>query len=334
MRWKALAALCATAATLAAPNAPLDFLNHGRPVLDAHNCYPYEGKWADRISRALGAGFPVSIEQDLTWHLDPATGKGRIAISHSKETTGSEPGLREYFFERVRPIVERALSRNNRSEWPLIILHFDFKSEEPPLLQAVWDLVGEYQDWVTTAVKTSGARELSPFDAKPILVVTEDSDRQEEVFYNRVPVGAKLRIFGSAHTLGIRAGTREERMHLAAITPPETMLPLPATNYRRWWNNSWAEVEEGSQRRAGNWTPADAMRLDALVDRAHRLGYWIRFYTLDGFTADEDRGWDEGYNFGSREAVTKRWNAAIAAGVDFIATDQYEELARVLAAHR
>ena len=38
-----------------------------RVLLDAHNCYPYDGRWADRIDRALRAGFPLSIEQDLAW---------------------------------------------------------------------------------------------------------------------------------------------------------------------------------------------------------------------------------------------------------------------------
>ena len=32
------------------------------PLLDAHNCYPYEGRWTDRIDRALAVGFPVAIE--------------------------------------------------------------------------------------------------------------------------------------------------------------------------------------------------------------------------------------------------------------------------------
>jgi hypothetical protein len=36
------------------------------------------------------------------------------------------------------------------------------------------------------------------------------------------------------------------------------------------------------------------------------------------------------YNFGSREAVVERWKAAIAAGVNFIATNQYEVLATYL----
>jgi hypothetical protein len=56
------------------------------------------------------------------------------------------------------------------------------------------------------------------------------------------------------------------------------------------------------------------------------LGFWIRFYTLDGFSQKDDRGWDSGYNFGSREAVEQRWKAALAAGVNLIATDQYEDL--------
>jgi hypothetical protein len=89
-------------------------------------------------------------------------------------------------------------------------------------------------------------------------------------------------------------------------------------------------VEEGGQRNAGDWTAADDRRLRALVRHAHRLGYWIRFYTLDGFAPDENRGWEEGYNFGSRQAAMARWKAAIAAGVNLIATDQYEALAAAM----
>jgi hypothetical protein len=86
-------------------------------------------------------------------------------------------------------------------------------------------------------------------------------------------------------------------------------------------------VEEGGQNHAGNWTQADDARLRSLVDHAHKLGYWIRFYTLDGFTSVEDQGWGQYYNFGSLEAAALRWKAAVAAGVNFIATDQYEDLA-------
>jgi hypothetical protein len=316
------------ATALFAQRAPLEFLNHGQPVLDAHNCYPYDGRWGDRIDRALSSGFPVSIEQDLTWYVDPATGQGRVVVTHRKEADGSEPTLRDYFFERVRPFIERALRDNDRSRWPLIILHFDFKTEETPLLHAVWDLLGQYEAWITSAPQTKNPSELAALDRKPILVVTEDSDAQEEVFFKQVPPGATLRLFGSAHTAKIPGTSNEERAHYRATLAPEKLLMDRPTNYRRWWNNSWGEVEEGGQTRAGDWTAADAKRLRSLVDRAHSLGYWIRFYTLDGFPEGDDHGWDKGYNFGSIEAARIRWRAAISAGVDFIATDQYEDLAK------
>lgn len=314
-------------ATATAQSLHLDFLNHNQPIPDAHNCYPVEGQWADRIDRALKTGFPVAIEQDIAWYVDPVIGKGRAVLSHSKKTTGSEPSLRDYFFERVRPIVEQALRENDRSRWPLIVMHFDFKDERTPLLHAVWDVLGEYQDWISTAVKAADPHELAPIDPKPLLILTEDSDAQEEVFYRQLPAGARLRLFGSAATNEIAAATNAERDHLLATVPPERLLSAPPTNYRRWWNNSWFVVEEGGQRRAAAWTEADDRRLRALVSHAHQLGYWIRFYTLDGFTPGDGKGWDDAYNFGTYSAAVARWKAVIAAGVNLIATDQYEALA-------
>lgn len=198
------------------------------------------------------------------------------------------------------------------------------------MLHAVWNLLGEYESWITTAVKGSDPHELSPLEPKPILVITEDSDEQDEVFFRQVPVGAKLRVFGSAHTGDLETGSKEHRIDLAATLPPERLLTDPPTNYRRWWNNSWYLVEEGGQKHAGDWAAADDRRLHALVDHAHRLGYWIRFYTLDGFPPADGQGWDDGYNFHSKEAVLARWKAALAAGVNFIATDQYEDLAATM----
>jgi len=305
---------------LCAVSAAAQGLQMGRPMVDAHNCYPYDGQWGDRIDRALSAGFPVSIEQDLTWYVDPATGQEREVISHAVKALGNEPDLRHYFFERVRPIVERALQENKRDSWPLIVLHFDFKSNDARLLGSVWKLLEEYEPWLTTAKKSDNPAEMTPFDVKPILAVTEDDDTQENVFFREVPVGAKLLVFGSAHMN--RKGT-------VAMAPSELLTEKPTT-YRRWWNNSWAVVEDGGQNHAGEWTAADVTRLKSLVDYAHNAGFLIRFYTLDGFTAAEDRGWDKSYNFGSREAVVARWKAAIEAGVDFIATDQYEGLADVM----
>ncbi len=307
--------------------AQMDFLNGNRPVRDSHNCYPYGTRWTDRIDRALGIGMPVAIEQDLAWYVDPASGQGKVVVTHTPKTTGTEPTLRQYFFERVRPIIEKALKDNRQETWPLIVLHFDFKDNQAPLLHAVWQLLGEYEGWMSTAEKTADPHQLMPFNRKPLLVLTEDSDEQEKVFFDEVPLGSRLRLFGSAHTLPISEKNTAERNRLLATTPPEKLLNERPTNYRRWWNNSWYEVEEGGQPRAGDWTEADNNRLHALVDHAHKLGFWIRFYTLDGFTPAENRGWDKGYNFGSREAVEARWKAAFEAGVNLIATDQYEDFA-------
>jgi len=299
-------------------------------MVDAHNCYPYEGQWQDRLERALSTGMPVGIEQDLAWGVDKVTGQGAPVVSHSRELKGGEPTLREYFFEQVRPLVERSLRENNRTGWPLITVHFDFKDNRPELHQAVWDLLGEYESWITTAANVDDPNTLVPFDVKPLLVLTEDNDAQEKAFFHTLRVGERLRLFGSAHTAAFPGKSREELMHLAATAAPEVLLAEGPTNYRRWWNNSWAEVEEGGQRNAGAWTPADETRLKALVHHAHQLGFWIRFYTLDGFSETENRGWDQGYNFGSREAALVRWKAAIAAGVNLIATDQFEDLAATL----
>jgi hypothetical protein len=295
-----------------------------RTVLDCHNCYPYQGLYADRIDRALAQGFPVSIEQDLTWYVDPATGKGRIALFHGEKAVGNEPGLREYFFDKVRPIVEKALKDNDRSKWPVIYLHFDFKSVAPPLLEAVWNLLGEYQNWITTAPKLADSRALAPLDVKPVMVLTEEANEQEAYFYTRLKVGEKLRLFGSAVTI--------RHKNDQPLYDVKDIVPVPATNYRRWWNSAWNAVERGGQRQAAEWDDLDRRRLRALVDYAHRQGYAIRFYTLNGHTpeAGREKGLDANYNFGSREAVEKRWRAALEAGVDFIATDQVEDLAAVL----
>ena len=251
-----------------------------------------------------------------------------MVVSHTPKPTGTEPTLRDYFFEQVRPVVEKALAENKPKEWPLIILHFDFKDNQPAILHAVWQLLGEYEPWLSTAVKTNDPNSLSPIEIKPILAITEDSDAQQKVFFDDLPVGAKLRVFGSAHSHPVPKGMpMPELMHWAVTISPEELLSARPTNYRRWWNSSWYPVEEGGQNHAGDWTAADDARLRALVDHAHQLGYWVRFYTLDGFKPANDQGWGQYYNFGSKDAVILRWKAAIAAGVNFVATDQYEELA-------
>jgi hypothetical protein len=326
-----LAAMTLSSFAARAQGPDLNFLNHNEPILDAHNCYPYQGHWNDRIQRALNSGFPVSIEQDLAWYVDPATGKGRVVVSHTPKPIGDEPTLEDYFFKQVAPVMKKILAENKHSQWPLIVLHFDFKDNQTALLEGVWQVLGQHEDWLSTAVKTSDPNKLSPIERKPIFVITEEADEQQRVFYDNLPVGARMRLFGSAHTRQAPKNmTREQISHWLVSVSPEELISEKPTNYRRWWNGTWYEVEEGGEPRAGDWTPADDNRLHAIVDHAHQMGYWVRFYTLDGFAQADDQGWGMGYNFGSLEAVTLRWKAAIAAGINFIATNQYEALAPYL----
>jgi hypothetical protein len=288
-----------------------------RTLLDAHNAYPDRGRFADRIEVALATGLPVAIEQDLAWCAG-ADGAMAPRVSHEPTCVGGEPTLEAYFFERVRPIVEGALSRGPSADWPLITLNLDFKTNEPEHHAAVWALLGKYENWLTTAPRGADAAVVAPLRIGPVLVLTGSPDIQQVTFHDALAPGARLRVFGA----------------IAGIASPESSpvaLPraTPATNYRRWWNHPWrvVEAEAEGQREAGEWTPADAARLAALVADAHEHGLWIRFYTLNG-VAGQREGWTASYNFGSLEAAARRWRAAIDAHVDFIATDQYAEFAR------
>jgi hypothetical protein len=285
-------------------------------LLDAHNCYPQDGKWKERIDRALATGLPLAIEQDLHY------AGGHVVVAHDSPATGAEPAVRDYFFERIRPLMESALQKNDRATWPILVLNLDFKSNERPLLEAVWKLLGEYEGWITTAKRTGDGAAQEALEWKPLLILTGDAEEQERVFYDEVPVGGKLRLFGAARVVN---GSQWN-------TPPAMMVPARASNYRRWWNNPWNVVEQGGQRNAGDWTPEDESRLIALVNHAHKYGYWMRFYTLNGYTPEETvaMGTTKSYNFASAYAAKQRWLAARQARVDFIASDMYEQLAAAL----
>jgi len=302
-------------------------------MLDAQNTYPYNGRYVDRIDRALATGLPVAIEQDLVWR--PATDgrPARSIVSHGEPYDDTEPSLGDYFFERIRPIVEQAFKTGNRSSWPLVTLNLDLKSNEPEHHRALWALLGEYESWLTTAQRTADSSRAAALDVKPVLVLTGEADAQEQAFHDAVPVGAKLRLFGAIAQRPPTVGglSREESLAKFRAELPEKPLPQ-ATNYRRWLNAPWAIVEAGGQATAADWTPQEDARLRAIVRRAHEAGLWIRLWTLNGHRAGDEKeaGWTTSYNVGSREAVERRWRAAIAAEADFVATDQYEAFAAVL----
>jgi hypothetical protein len=295
-----------------------------RTTLHAHNCYPDLGRYPDRLSRALNTGItPIAIEQDLVWA--PLADGGRSVVSHGEPLNGYEPTLEAHFFKRVERMLDTALASGRHDDWPLLILHLDFKTNEPEHHRAVWDLLGKYQRWLTTAERVADDGVPPPLRPGPLLVLTENGAGQHAVFHDRVAVGDRLRLFGTVPVaLDLASLPREDQLRQLAAAPVETLIPQRATNYRRWSNQSWAAIEEGGQANAGDWTPAEDRRLRALVDRARAMQLWLRIYALNGHAANAGQGWSEGYNFGSLAAVQRRWDAAIAAGVHLVATDQYE----------
>ena len=65
----------------------------------------------------------------------------------------------------------------------------------------------------------------------------------------------------------------------------------------------------------------------AIVKLAREKGYWTRAWMLNATTTM----WGAGRNFGSREALLERWRAALTAGLDCIATDEYDLAGRFMA---
>ena len=307
---------------------PLPLLGHG-PLLHAHNAYPEDGRWRDRIDRALAAGLPVVIEQDIAYaprnesHL-------RTVVSHEAAVKGSEPTLEEYFFDRVRPLMERELASGQKDRWPVVVLHLDFKTNEREHHRAVWDLLRRHASWLTTA-KADGDSAASGLTRGPLLVLTENGTNQEKDFLEWSSAGGSLLLFGSIPPPALKSSDDPaERARILRRAAPHELIPTSASNYRRWANFPWGVIEEGGPAHAGDWTADEQRRLESIVNYAHQQGLLIRFYTLNGHTAAANRGWTASYNFGSLDAVRARWRAAIAAHADLIATDQYEELAALL----
>jgi len=309
-----------------------------RSLFLAHNSYPEKGQWADRLDRALGTGTPLGVEVDLCWIPNPKTGKNASLIAgNEKGITGNEPTLKSYLFEHVRPIVEKALKENDKKNWPLIMVYLDIKNDPPEHLESIWGQLGEYENWLTTAVKTKNAAQQSPLDLKPMMMFVDDTrptpNIKEEYFYNRLPIGAKLRVFGSAKLTPPPGNLNKAQVFEAqAKMKLEDLIKEPASNYHRWWAQTHWDlmVEQSRMKDAGQWTPEKEARLKALVNYAHKMGYFVGVWCLDGFEPGKGLGWGEGNNLGSLQAVTIRWKAAVKAGTDFVTSDQYEEAAKVI----
>ena len=198
-------------------------------------------------------------------------------------------------------------------------------------------MLDKYDAWLTKAEKTADIAKQSPLELKPMMIFVEDkqNDIKQKFFYDNLPVGGKIRVFGSAEKFDenpqkLPRDRKEEAVAMMASRDPEQLVSRKADNYHRWFGVNWAFIEKGGQTKAGAFSKESESRMKKFVEYGHRLGYFVSIYCLNGYTADENQGWDAGYNFGSKDKVMPRWQAVARAHPDFIATDQVEEVAKVV----
>lgn len=336
-----LSAVLFTLAT-SGPSAPTGVFESAyapgaRSLLSAHNCYPYHGLWGSRIDQVLETPLPLSIEQDLCWAWDPKAGEHRSMVAHNGPFTGDEPTLTGHFFDRIRPIAEAALRRaqhdpSEKQRWPLIVLDLDVKDDTLEHARAIRAELMSHLAWLTTAPRNERIGLAEPLDLGPVMVNISGSANQKRVFHDELEPGEPIIAFGRCQVRApITKGLNKAQAAQAKVEYPATMMVTePADNFRRWWNNSWHVIETGGPTKSGDWTPEENDRLIEIVDYAHKMGYFVRFYTINGHSKAQAaaQGYGGSYNTGSLEAAQIRWRAEIEAGVDLIATDQYTEFAQ------
>lgn len=287
-----LGALLSAAGLFAAPYPRQWFLN-------AHNCYPKDGQGLGRLDRARRAGLSA-FEEDLAW----SEARGLTVVSHTTKLTGSEPALEDYFFAPMLPLL-----RKMTPDQPGVLLLLDFKSAHPGPVKEVRAWLRRHRKLVTTCGRRGDPPQQTPVRWRPLTVILTGNTAAIALFERLTPAGELYLAMGNREP-----AARESYENVAAY------FPEPATAFYRVFNFNWRYIERDPNPQAGAFTPAERARLQALVAAAHSKGYWLRFWTLNA----TDSFWGPDEDFGSTQALLVRWRACLEAGVENIATDEYE----------
>jgi hypothetical protein len=276
-----------------------------RPLpISAHNCYPENSNRNERLVEALGLGID-NIEIDLGW--DEAG--GRVIVGHVAvpQKGVAYPELESYLVPALQ-----AHWRTPRPDRAPSVLTIDWKTDRPAAVRRVKEFLDAHPDWFSSAPKADA----SPLTERRLTVCFSGSDRAKQFYDDLVPMGGDYRAFRDV-VFGAGGGYRANVAEYA---------PAPATAYHRFLAFHWSHVERGGPPLAGQWTPEEAARLEALVDLARRQGYRIRFYTLNGHTGAAGGS----YRFADDAQARIRWRAAARAGADWVASDEYAAIVREL----
>lgn len=290
-----LALALAPFAVRAEPPKPL-------PV-SAHNCYPANSASTERVVEALALGID-NIEIDLGWDEI----RKQLIVGHdaTPQPGLTYPGLEAYLV----PALE-AHWRQAREDQAPTLLTIDWKTDNLDAVRQFQAFLDAHPDWFSTAPKASE----SPLTVRRLTVCFTGSDRAKEQYDALIPAGGTYRAFRDTVF-----GGGQFKQDVADYAP------APATAYHRFLTFHWGNVEAGGPPLAGAWTDNDATRLTSLMTQVHRQGFRARFYCLNGHNGPTLSP----YRFRNDDAARIRWQAATKAGVDWVATDEYAEIAQTL----
>jgi hypothetical protein len=276
-----------------------------RPLpISAHNCYAENRTDNPRLTEALALGID-NIEIDLGW--DDVAGQlivghdatPRPGIAYPRLETSLIPALKSHF-------------KAGRPDGAPTVLTIDWKTGRPEAVRQFKDLLDAHPDWFSSAPKATD----SPLTVRRLTVCFSGSEAAKNAYDASIPDGGTYRAFRDR----VVSGRYEANV--------EAYIPGPSTAYLRFLAFHWGAIEQGGPASAGEWTRAEADRLMALMDLAHRRGFRVRLYSLNGHTGPAGGG----YRFADDEAAKVRWKAAAAAGVDWVAGDEYREMVDTLRA--
>lgn len=272
----------------------------------AHNCYAVDRVDNPRLIEALALGID-NIEIDLGW--DDAL--QALIVGHDATP---RPGVAyPRLHASLIPALEAHWKARGTGGAPTI-LTIDWKTDRPEAVRQFKELLDGHPAWFSSAPKAPE----SPLTLRRLTVCLSGSEAAKAAYDALVPPGGTYRAFCDRV---VGAGAKYEP-DVAAYVPSD------ATPYHRFLAFHWGAIERGGPAVAGEWTRAEADRLTALADLAHRRGYRIRIYCLNGHTGARLGG----YRFPSDASARVRWTAAASAGVDWIASDEYAEIAAALRA--
>ncbi len=276
-----------------------------RPLpISAHNCYAENRSDNPRLTEALALGID-NIEIDLGWDEEAK----RLIVGHDAKP---RPGI---VYPRLETSLIPALEthfKEPRSDGAPTTLTIDWKTGRPEAVKQFKELLDTHAEWFSSAPKAAD----SPLTIRRLTVCFSGSEAAKDAYDALIPPGGTYRAFRD------RVVSGRYEADVAAYVPRDS------TAYHRFLAFHWNAIERGGPAAAGEWTPAEMDRLSSLMALAHRRGFRVRLYSLNGHSGPPGGS----YRFTDDAAARVRWEAAATAGVDWVAGDEYQEMVNALRA--